>query len=76
MTTYKLIWDDFCSIYLEIIKPAMDYQLTKNLTTYTVDFLEKLLKSLHPFSPFITEEIWHLIKDRNDDIIISDWPKN
>ena len=75
MTTYKLIWDDFCSIYLEIIKPAYGLPIDKKSYDHTVDFLEKLLKSLHPFSPFITEEIWHLIKDRNDDIIISDWPK-
>ena len=75
MTTYKLIWDDFCSIYLEIIKPSYGLPIDKKSYNHTVDFLEKLLKSLHPFSPFITEEIWHLIKDRNDDIIISDWPK-
>ena len=75
MTTYKLIWDDFCSIYLEIIKPLYGLPIDKKSYNHTVDFLEKLLKSLHPFSPFITEEIWHLIKDRNDDIIISEWPK-
>ncbi len=75
MSTYKLIWDDFCSIYLEIIKPTYGTPIDKKSHDHTIKFLEKLLKLLHPFSPFITEEIWHLIKDRNDDIIISDWPK-
>ena len=75
MTTYKLIWDDFCSIYLEIIKP--DYQKPIDTKTYnqTINFLENILKLLHPFMPFLTEEIWHSIKDRNDDIIVSCWPE-
>ena len=75
MTTYKLIWDDFCSIYLEIIKP--DYQKPIDTKTYnqTINFLENILKLLHPFMPFLTEEIWHSIKDRNDDIIVSTWPE-
>ena len=75
MTTYKLIWDDFCSIYLEIIKP--DYQKPIDTKTYnqTINFLENILKLLHPFMPFLTEEIWHSIKDRNDDIIVSSWPE-
>ena len=75
MSIYKLIWDDFCSVYLEIIKPSYGSPIEKKSLDYTIKFLEKLLKLLHPFSPFITEEIWHLIKDRNDDIIISEWPK-
>ena len=75
MSTYKLIWDDFCSIYLEIIKPDYGLPIDKKSYDHTIKFLEKLLKLLHPFSPFITEEIWHLIKERNDDIIISHWPK-
>ena len=75
MTTYKLIWDDFCSIYLEIIKP--DYQKPIDTKTYnqTINFLENILKLLHPFMPFLTEEIWHSIKDRNDDIIVASWPE-
>jgi valyl-tRNA synthetase len=81
MTTYKLVWDDFCSWYLEIIKP--DFVNGKALpidkTTYdaTIIFFEKLLKILHPFMPFITEEIWHLIRERNENdcIIIAEWPK-
>ena len=76
MTTYKLIWDDFCSWYLEMIKPP--YQKPADKATYeaTIGFFEKLMKVLHPFMPFITEEIWHLLADRNegDDIIVAAMP--
>ena len=76
MTTYKLIWDDFCSWYLEIIKPA--YQTPIDRVTYekTIDFFEKLMKIVHPFMPFITEEIWHMLRERThgDDIMISQMP--
>ncbi|MGC6470451.1 MAG: valine--tRNA ligase [Flavobacteriales bacterium] len=75
MLTYRLVWDDFCSWYLESVKP--DYQQPIDQKTYqsTIDFLSRLLKTLHPFMPFITEEIWHLIDERSKDIIVSDWPK-
>ncbi len=77
MCVYKFFWDDFCSWYLEIIKPA--YQQSIDKTTYdaTIVFFEKILKILHAFTPFITEEIWHLIKkrDENDCIIISQLTK-
>ncbi len=76
MATYKLIWDDFCSWYLEMIKPP--YQKPADSITYqaTIGFFEKLMKVLHPFMPFITEEIWHLLDDRKegDDIIIAPMP--
>ena len=76
MTTYKLIWDDFCSNYLEIIKPP--YQKPIDAATYheSIAIFEKLMQILHPFMPFLTEEIWHLLKDReeHDDIIISSMP--
>jgi valyl-tRNA synthetase len=81
MTTYKLVWDDFCSWYLEMIKPEfIDGQaqpIDKATYAATIGLFEKLLKILHPFMPFITEEIWHLIADREegDCIIISEWPK-
>jgi len=75
MGTYKLVWDDFCSWYLEMVKP--NYGSPIDLVTYnkTIEQLEKVLKLLHPFMPFLSEEIWHLIKEREDDIIVSDWPK-
>lgn len=81
MTTYKLVWDDFCSWYLEIIKPAYTdgEASTIDKTTYeaTITFFEKLLKLLHPFTPFIAEELWHEIKERGekDCIIIAQWPE-
>lgn len=81
MTTYKLVWDDFCAWYLEIIKPEFvdGKSLPIDLETYnsTITFLENILKVLHPFMPFITEEIWHLLKARNekDCVIVAEWPK-
>ena len=77
MIIYKLIWDDFCSWYLEGIKPK--YGTPINSLTYkkTIDFLKDILKLLHPFMPFITEEIYSKIKcNDNTDITISEWPKN
>ncbi len=82
MATYKLVWDDFCAWYLEIIKPEFIDGKAQPIdkTTYdaTVGFLENLLKIMHPWMPFVTEEIWHLIKERNekDCIIVAEWPKN
>ena len=77
MTTYKLIWDDFCSWFLEMIKPR--YQQPVDAKTYAtaIKFLEDNLKLLHPFMPFITEEIWQLISERNtsEALIISQWPE-
>lgn len=66
MTVYKLIWDDFCSWYLEIIKP--DYQQPIDSYTYnkTTELFEKLMQLLHPFMPFITEEVWHNLKERKN----------
>jgi len=76
MATYKVIWDDFCSWYLELIKP--EYGKPIDLKTYqaSISFLEDLMKILHPFMPFITEEIWHQIQERKDkeSIMIAQWP--
>ncbi|MBW8051291.1 MAG: valine--tRNA ligase [Cytophagales bacterium] len=76
MSTYKLIWDDFCSWYLEIVKPELNQYIDKSTSEVTINFFEKLLKILHPFMPFITEEIWHLLRERSreDCIIVADWP--
>lgn len=81
MATYKLVWDDFCAWYLEMIKPEFvdGKSLAIDQATYdaTINFFEKILKVMHPFMPFITEEIWSLIKEREEkeNIIIADWPK-
>ena len=66
MQAYKLFWDEFSGWYLEIIKP--DYQKPIDLKTYkaTIGIFDSLLKILHPFMPFITEEIWHLLEERTD----------
>ena len=76
MSTYKLVWDDFCSWYLEIVKPP--YQQPIDSVTYneTLSIFESLLKVMHPFTPFISEEIWHLIGDKKDEncIMVAEWP--
>ncbi len=77
MAIYKLIWDDFCSWYLEMVKP--DYQKPVDATTYaqTIELLVKLLKVLHPFMPFISEEIYQTIRteEMSESIMIADMPK-
>jgi len=77
MSTYKLIWDDFCSWYLEMIKPAYQKPIDAATLKSTIDFFEKIMKIAHPFTPFITEEIWHTLDDRKegDDIMCSLMPK-
>ena len=71
-TIYSLIWDDFCSWYLEWVKPPMNETIDKTVYEKTVSFFEQLMQLLHPFMPFITEEIYHeLIKERKDDITVS-----
>jgi valyl-tRNA synthetase len=76
MLTYKLIWDDFCSWYLEIIKPGYEQPIDRLSKNQTISYFEKLLILVHPFAPFITEELWHLIGDekKENDIIVASWP--
>lgn len=76
MSLYKLFWDDFSSWYLEIIKPAYQQSIDQQTYNSTLEFFEKLLKLLHPFTPFITEELYHHIKERaeSDYIMISKMP--
>jgi valyl-tRNA synthetase len=71
---YSLIWDDFCSWYLEWIKPPMDANIDQSVYKSTIRFFENLMQLLHPFLPFITEEVYHQLKERTDDIIISQLP--
>jgi valyl-tRNA synthetase len=77
MTTYKLVWNDFCSWYLEMVKPEYQKPIDRATLDATVEILEKLLKVLHPFTPFITEEIWDNMGERTkeDRMIVSAWPK-
>jgi valyl-tRNA synthetase len=75
-TIYSLIWNDFCSWYLEWVKPGMEQPVSKNVYDKTVSILEQLMQLLHPYMPFITEEIYHLLQERadGDDIIIKQLP--
>jgi len=77
MCIYKLIWDDFCSVLLEIIKPQYGQPIDEKTHRDLIKIFEKNLIILHPFMPFITEEIWHLIVKRKSEeaIIISSWPE-
>jgi valyl-tRNA synthetase len=74
MITYKLIWDDFCSWYLEMIKEPVLDSITLERTQ---GFLEQLVVILHPFTPFLTEEIWQYLSQRNEGetIMTQPWPK-
>lgn len=77
MTVYRLIWDDFCSWYLEMIKPVYQQPIDKVTYNKTIYFFEQLMKILHPFMPFVTEEIWYMLQERgeNDSITIAEWPQ-
>lgn len=76
MLVYTLIRDEFSGWYLEAIKPAYQQPIDKTTYDRTLDFFDKVLKILHPFMPFISEEIYHLIEDRkpDDSIMISEMP--
>ncbi len=75
MSTYKLIWNDFCSTYLEAVKPPYGETVDKQTLEATLGIFDKLMQILHPFMPFITEEIWHLLRQRDQDIIVSKMPQ-
>ena len=77
MAIYKLVWDDFCSWLLEMVKPDYGAPIDKKTHGSVVHLLEQNLKILHPFMPFLTEEIWHFLKPRNPEeaLIVSKWPK-
>ncbi|ESU25241.1 valyl-tRNA ligase [Flavobacterium enshiense DK69] len=77
MATYKLVWDDFCSWFLEMIKPGYQQPIDRTTFDKAIEMLETNLKLLHPFMPFLTEEIWHHIAERTPGqaLIIAEWPK-
>lgn len=72
MTLYKLTWDDFCAWYLEAVKPGFQQSIDRKTYEATVAYFEDLLRLLHPFVPFITEEIWHYLAERNNAFLIVD----
>jgi len=78
MGIYKLVWDDFCSWFLEMIKPAYQQPIDSITFAKAIEMLENNMKLLHPFMPFLTEEIWHLIKERSTEeaLIVSTWPES
>jgi len=78
MTTYKLIWDEFCGEFLEAVKPEYEAPVDKLTYQKTVDYFEVMLKLIHPFMPFLSEEIWQTINHRkspDEALIISSWPE-
>ena len=77
MSVYKLVWDDFCSSYLEMIKPPYQKPIDEHTLKATLGYFEEILKLLHPFMPFISEEIWSLISERltpEERLIVAKWP--
>jgi valyl-tRNA synthetase len=78
MTTYKLVWDDFCAWYLEMVKPTYQHPIDAETLKVTIGYFERILALLHPFMPFITEEIYHDEifgeKDELDCIIVGNFP--
>ena len=77
MTVYKLFWDEFCAWYLEAVKPAFGQKIDKFTYEKTLEFFDSLLKLLHPFMPFITEELWQNLAERKDGetIMLQPMPK-
>ncbi|MGH2667380.1 valine--tRNA ligase [Flavobacterium sp.] len=77
MTIYKLVWDDFCALFLEMIKPGYQQPIDNVTFAKAIEMLEANLKLLHPFMPFLTEEIWQRIAERTPEeaLIIAEWPK-
>ena len=73
-TLYSLIWDDFCSWYLEWAKPGFGEPMDTGVYRHTVEFFGQLVQLLHPFMPFITEEIYHLLAERSDDLCVLSYP--
>ena len=76
MSTYKTVWDDFCSWYLEMIKPAYGHPIDQKTYDETLHIFEEILKLVYPFTPFISEEIWQLIEKRKEStfIVNEKWP--
>jgi valyl-tRNA synthetase len=74
---YSFVWDDFCSWYLEMIKPGFEQPIDAPTREATLDAFSRIMVALHPFMPFVTEEIWHRLRSRNegDDCCVQPYPK-
>lgn len=77
MNLYNFIWDDFCSWYLEIVKPVYGQPIDRTTLEFTIGIFEKMMTLLHPYMPFITEEVWSNLRERaaGDDCVVSKWPE-
>lgn len=78
MTTYRLVWDSFCSWYLEIIKPAYQKPIDRKTYDSSIKIMEDLMSILQPFMPFLTEEVWHALAERKAEecIVVNSWPNS
>ena len=78
MAMYKLIWDDFCSWFLEIVKPAYQQPIDKKTLASVIHLFEENLRILHPFMPFLSEEVWQHMSKRSpkEALCIANWPKS
>ena len=74
-TIYSLIWDDFCSWYLEWVKPGFEQPIEATVYNKTVSFFEELIQLLHPFMPFVSEEIHHLLQEQSTDLCVTQYEK-
>lgn len=76
MSLYKLFWDDFCASYLEVVKPNRDQGIHRAVQEATIGYFKQLMKLLHPFMPFITEEVWSRLhtKQPYESLTIASWP--
>jgi valyl-tRNA synthetase len=74
-TIYSLIWDDFCSWYLEWVKPGFEQPIESAVYNKTVEFFGRLMQLLHPFMPFVTEEIYHQLKEQDTDLCVKQFEK-
>jgi valyl-tRNA synthetase len=72
-TIYSLIWDDFCSWYLEWVKPGFEQPVEATVYNTTVSFFEELMQLLHPFTPFVSEEIYHLLRQQSTDLCVTQY---
>ncbi|MCH2194433.1 valine--tRNA ligase [Kordia sp.] len=78
MITYRLVWDDFCSWFLEMVKPTYGSPIDKKTYDEVISIFEDNLKILHPFMPFLTEDIWQRMAERSKEeaLVVSSWPKS
>lgn len=72
-TIYSLVWDDFCSWYLEWVKPGFEQPIDTAVYDQTIAFFEELVQLLHPFMPFVTEEIWHQLGKQDTDLTVKSY---